>query len=72
MAYTVQDLERVERALATGALSIESEGKRVTYRSQRELVQLAATIRAELGIAPGAPVRLIYAETDKDLGRGVP
>ncbi len=67
MAYTTQDLAAVEQALATGALTIESQGKRVTYRNQRELQQLRAQIAAELGATPGPSIDLTYVQTESDL-----
>lgn len=38
MAYTQADLEKVEKAIAKGALTVrDSDGKTITYRSMNEL-----------------------------------
>jgi len=37
MAYSRAQLNAVEAALASGALTVEYDGRRVTYRSVREL-----------------------------------
>lgn len=51
--FTVTQLEAIEAALASGELTVEYDGKRVTYRSATELLTLRDRIRGEL-IASGA------------------
>jgi hypothetical protein len=51
--FTVAQLEAIETALASGELTVEYDGKRVTYRSATELLTLRDRIRDEL-VASGA------------------
>jgi hypothetical protein len=55
MAFTQPQLDALEGAIATGSLSCEFDGKRVTYRSLDEMMRIRETIRGALGlIAPAA------------------
>lgn len=58
MAFTQQDLVAVERAIASGTLTVEYNGKKVTFRTMGELVQARDLIKADVAAAnPGAPSR---------------
>lgn len=48
MAYTQTDLDQIDAAIATGALEVELSGKRIKYRSMRELMQARAHVAAQL------------------------
>ncbi|MDM0011979.1 hypothetical protein QTH87_05940 [Variovorax sp. J22P168] len=48
MAFTSSDLVAVERAIASGELSVSNNGRSVTYRSMLDLVRARDMIRAEL------------------------
>ncbi|NYH13437.1 phage head-tail joining protein [Paraburkholderia bryophila] len=48
MAFTQQNLDAIESAIATGTLSVEYNGKRVTYRSMSDLLRARDVIKAEL------------------------
>ncbi|MFM0479107.1 hypothetical protein PQQ81_01110 [Paraburkholderia strydomiana] len=48
MAFTQQNLDAIENAIATGTLSIEYNGKRVTYRSMSDLMRARDVIKSEL------------------------
>lgn len=49
MAYTQQDLDNIEKAIANGVLSVRhSDGKQVTYRSMDELKEVRALIKKSL------------------------
>ena len=48
MAYTIDDLNRVKAAIASGELEVELEGKRVKYRSMQELLLAKGVIEGEL------------------------
>lgn len=68
MAYTTTQLQAVEDAIATGELTVEFDGKRITYRSMAELVQARNLIRAELmsaGTISTEP-RVSYVNFSKD------
>lgn len=47
MAFTAQDLEAIDRAIASGELTVRIDnGRMVTMRSMSELLQARATIMA--------------------------
>lgn len=51
MAFTLTQLAAIEAAIGTGELTVSYDGKTVTYRSMRELMNARDTIRAELQAA---------------------
>ena len=53
MAYTQTQLDALEASLASGALTVEYDGRRVTYRSVAELKESIAEVRAALDVAAG-------------------
>ncbi|WP_238535631.1 phage head-tail joining protein [Paraburkholderia phytofirmans] len=57
MAFTQQNLDAIEKAIATGTLSVEYNGKRITYRSMGDLLKARDVIKTELlkQQAPGVP-----------------
>lgn len=68
MAYTQIDLDRIKRAIATGELTCEMEGKKVTFRSIDELLKAKALIEDELqgsGILDNNRLRRTYASYSK-------
>ncbi len=69
MAYTTTQLEAIEAAIGTGELTVEYDGKRVTYRSMTELMQARELIKAELinsGQLPAESARISYASFSRD------
>ena len=48
MAFTVEQFNAVEKALANGLLEVDYGGKRVRYRSTEELLRVRNLIRSEL------------------------
>lgn len=48
MAFVPADLAAVDAAIASGELTVTSEGRSVTYRSMRELLQARGIIAADL------------------------
>ena len=48
MAHTQADLDNIKRAIASGELTIESNGRRVTYRSVDELRKARDDVAADL------------------------
>lgn len=48
MALTQTDLDALDTAIATGELTVEFNGRRVTYRSVPELLQARAHVAAVL------------------------
>ena len=57
MAFSTADLTSIETAIATGELTVEIEGKRVTYRSIDDLRKARNLIMAELQ-ASGATAKV--------------
>lgn len=53
--FTITQLEAIEAAIASGELTVEYDGKRVTYRSMADLRNARDLIRGEL-IAAGTIV----------------
>jgi hypothetical protein len=48
MTFTTGDLTAIESAIASGELTVISEGRQVTYRSMLDLMRARDTIRREL------------------------
>lgn len=63
MAFTAADLSNIEAAIATGELTVEVEGRRVTYRSMDDLRQARRIIQTALQSAGAMPsaTRITYA-----------
>lgn len=54
MAYTTADLDTLDRAIASGTLSLQLDGRRVQYRSMQELLQARAHVAQQLADAAAA------------------
>ncbi|AOZ05957.1 phage head-tail joining protein [Cupriavidus malaysiensis] len=66
-AFTTADLDRINTAIATGELTIEKDGKRITYRSVADLRAAREIIIADLaqqGLSPQRP-RVTVAYFDR-------
>jgi len=48
MAFTQQSLDAIESAIASGTLTVEYNGKRITYQSTADLIRVRNMIRADL------------------------
>jgi hypothetical protein len=67
--FTITQLEAIEAALASGELTVEFDGKKVTYRSMNELRAARDLIRGELiaaGTIVDATPRRSYAAHSRD------
>jgi len=62
MAITQIDLDRLERALMSGTLTVEYDGSRVTYASVAELKSAIAYAKSALSAATGS-VQPIFRPT---------
>lgn len=63
-AFSQADLDRIKRAIASGAMVVRyDDGRQVTYRSMEELTQARAAIERELGILPAGPIRKVAAHS---------
>jgi len=54
MAYTESQAEALREALASGVLTVEYDGKRVTYRSVREIKEALAQVEPALRLSSPA------------------
>lgn len=52
MAWTQEQLDAIESAIANGTLSVEYADKKVTYRSLEDLLRVRDLMRKALGLAP--------------------
>jgi hypothetical protein len=57
MAITQDDVDRLERALMRGELTVEYDGVRTTFRSVEELKTALDYARGRLNVAQGKPSR---------------
>lgn len=48
MAFTQTDLDNINTAIATGEMTVEFNGRRVTYRSMAELERAKTHVQGEL------------------------
>ncbi len=51
MAFAQSDLDRIDRAIATGQLTVEVDGMRITYRGMNELIAARSVIENQLASA---------------------
>lgn len=64
MAYTQDQIEALEKAIAEGVLSVQYADKRVQYRSLDEMIRILNMMKTSLG--QGRP-RRVYGEVTKGL-----
>jgi hypothetical protein len=65
MAYTQQQLDDLEAAIAEGVSSVSSNGRQVSYRNLNDMMKLRDAMREELGIT-GAGRRRHYVAFQRD------
>lgn len=56
MSATQADLDNLDRMIASGVTSTTYDGKRIEYRSLKELRDARATLAAQLAGSTGTPV----------------
>lgn len=54
MSFTQTDLDNINAAIAAGEMTVETQGRRVTYRSIDELLKARATIQADMATGASA------------------
>jgi len=59
VAWTQEDLTKLEAAIAGGALRVKYKDREVTYRSLAEMLQLRDQMRNDLGLNT-APRRKVF------------
>lgn len=62
MAYTKEDLDNLQRAIAKGAVEVQMGGERVRFDSLDAMQRRVQIIKRELGIGTPRP-RMIYPQT---------
>lgn len=69
MALSQSDVDRLEAAVARGELTVEYDGRRVTYRSMNELLQALAYVKGEVQNQAGSAQqnRMSYVQFDRGL-----
>lgn len=55
MAFTLTQLDALDRAIASGTLTVSYDGKSTTYRSTDDLIKARNLIRSELVAAGAVP-----------------
>jgi len=63
MAYTQEDLENLQRAIAKGAVEVQMGGERVRFDSLDAMQRRVQIIKRDLGIGSPRP-RVIYPRTN--------
>ena len=56
MAYSQTDLDRINKAIASGTMTVEIDGQRISYRTMAELMAAKRDITAELAASSTAGV----------------
>ncbi|TXH90346.1 MAG: hypothetical protein E6Q78_05240 [Rhodoferax sp.] len=56
MAFSQTDLDNINTAIATGEMTVEFNGRRVTYRSMAELERARSIIESDIARASAASV----------------
>lgn len=60
MSFTTDDIANLERAMATGALTVRNaNGEMVTYRSLSEMQSVLALMKAEVSPSATGPVQFV-------------
>lgn len=65
MKYSLDHLQKLKEAYATGALEVRFGDKKVIYRSEREMAQIIATVERELGAHSREGLRFVQFSYDK-------
>ena len=52
MSFTQNNLDAVNKAIASGALVVEYDGQKITYRSMGELMRARDLIKSDLASTP--------------------
>jgi len=64
--FTQANLRAINKAIASGVLSVEYADKKVTYQSTSDLIKVRELIKGELGLNSGRNLR-VYNDYNKGL-----
>jgi len=67
MAFTKDDLDSIDRAIASGELSVTHNGRSVTYRSMTELLKARDRIANQISATSASPRRASFRYTFQTL-----
>lgn len=67
-SWTQEDLERLERAIASGHLNVRYGDQSVTYQSTEAMLQIRDAMRRALGVTAATKERRRLARYGKGLG----
>jgi hypothetical protein len=67
MAYTQQQLDTLEAAIAEGALVVKYGDKQTEYRSLSEMIQIRNMMREGLGLTANGDGGVLYPSFSKGL-----
>lgn len=67
MTYTIEQYATLSAAIAQGALTVEYGDKKVTYRTQKEMLELQRIMATDLGLITNKNGGRRYATHSKDL-----
>ena len=68
MAFTQDQLQKLEDAIAQGALRVKYADKEVTYRSLNEMLQVRDIMKKSLNTSDGTNPNRVYPTISKGLG----
>ena len=60
MAYTLEELDKLKTAYASGALTVRTEDRTLTYQSAEDLYRAIERIEAELAAQAGRKARRVF------------
>lgn len=66
MALSQADVDALEKALASGELTVEYDGRRTTFRSVEELRRAIAYVKDAVAAQSAAPVTVSVAAFTRD------
>lgn len=69
MAFTSDQLTKLDEAIAQGSLTVKYQDKQVTYRSLDEMLKIRDLMRTELGLTSGSRGGRVYPTFSKGLDR---
>ena len=61
MAFTAADLAALDEAIATGALEVEYQDRKVRYRSLNDMLRTRAIMKQDIGGTPTTPSRRTFS-----------
>ena len=67
MAYTLEQYNTLQAAIATGAMEVEYADNKVKYRSLAEMKQTLSDMKADLGLNTSRNSRVVRTQYSKGL-----